>query len=123
MILGLTNDTKNDIEDYSQQRSPWRDAEYDVNRGHDKLKGSKLKGFDLDKQKPRFENEIDDGNDLNNDFFDDEGKYSKRRRAVHRVYGKHCSLTFLFLLPLSKPVSLSFPRISSILKHPKQVFF
>ena len=22
---------------------------------------------------------------------DDEGKYKKRRRAVHRVYGKHCS--------------------------------
>ena len=82
---GLTNDTKNDIEDYSQQRSPWRDADYDVNRGHDKLKGSKLKGFDLDKQKPRFENEMDNGNDLNNAFFDDEGKYFKRRERASRM--------------------------------------
>ena len=31
------------------------------------------------------------------------GKYNSKakERAVHRVYGKHCSLTFLFLLPLS----------------------
>ena len=28
------------------------------------------------------------------------GKYSKRR-SVHRVYGKHCRLTFLFFLPPS----------------------
>ena len=28
-------------------------------------------------------------------------KYKKRKRAVHRVYGKHCRLTFLLLLPLS----------------------
>ena len=36
------------------------------------------------------------------------GKYFKRRRAVHRVYGKHCRLTFLFLLPFFKPVSFVF---------------
>ena len=51
------------------------------------------------------------------------GKYIKAKESEHRVYGKHCRLTFLFLLPLFKPVSLSLSRISSIYKTPKQVFF
>ena len=29
------------------------------------------------------------------------GEYFKAKESVHRVYGKHCSLTFLFLFPLS----------------------
>jgi hypothetical protein len=35
---------------------------------------------------------------------------------------KHCSLTFLFLLPPYKPVALLLSRISSILKHPNKSF-
>ena len=31
----------------------------------------------------------------------DEGKNQKAKESVHRVYGKHCRLTFLFLLPPS----------------------
>ena len=62
---------------------------------------------------------------------------------MHRVYGMHCRLTFLWRRsvhrewkhcswhlydisippPSFKPVSLSLSRISSILKQPKQVFF
>ena len=64
------------------------------------------------------------------------GKYSSEGENVHRVYGKHCRLTFLCLLFLSNtvslswsrismslPVLLSLSRISPILKTPKQVFF
>ena len=51
------------------------------------------------------------------------GKYiQKRRRACNRVYGKHCRLIFS-IPPSFKPVPLSSSCISSILKHPKQVFF
>ena len=39
------------------------------------------------------------------------GKYFKAKENVHRVYGKHCRLTFLFLLSSFKPVSLSLSRI------------
>ena len=46
-----------------------------------------------------------------------------KRRSVHRVYEKHCRLTFLFILPSFKPVSLSLSRSPLYLKHPKQVFF
>ena len=75
---GLTNPNfSSDVtgeDDYADdiKRSPWRDAEYDVERGHEKLKGSKPKGgyaHDFSKQKPRFEEndaELGAGN------FDDE---------------------------------------------------
>ena len=39
---------------------------------------------------------------------------TKPKESEHRVYGKHCRLTFLFLLPSFKSVSLSLSRISSI---------
>ena len=49
------------------------------------------------------------------------GKYFKRR---HRVYGKHCRLTFLFLLPSFKPCFIVFVTYHLLfLKHPKQVLF
>ena len=38
------------------------------------------------------------------------GKYSKAKESVHRVYGKALQLTFLFLLPSFKPVSMSLSR-------------
>ena len=43
------------------------------------------------------------------------GKYSKAKESEHRVYGKALQLTFLFLLPSFKPVSLSLSRFSCIL--------
>ena len=57
--------------------------------------------------------------DENNKFKN--GKYSKRR-SVHRVYGKHCRLTFLFLLPLSNLFHCLF-HIFLYLKHPNKSFF
>ena len=51
------------------------------------------------------------------------GKYNiKKRNGVHRVYGKHCSLTFLVLLPLSN----LFHCLGHVLldsKTPKQSLF
>ena len=48
--------------------------------------------------------------------------FKSERESVHRVYGNHCSLTFLFLLPLSN----LFHGLCHVLlycKTPKQVFF
>ena len=43
------------------------------------------------------------------------GEYFKRReRLQSRIWKSNCRLTFLFILPSFKPVSLSFSRISSI---------
>ena len=51
------------------------------------------------------------------------GKYSSEGENVHRVYGKHCRLTFLFLLPLSNLFHCLSHVSPLYLKTPKQVFF
>ena len=48
---------------------------------------------------------------------------SKRKRVMHRVYGKHCSLTFLYLLPLSNLLHCLCHVSPLILKHPNKSFF
>jgi threonine dehydratase len=51
------------------------------------------------------------------------GKSISKSEGVHRVYGKHCSLTFLFfLLPLNLFHYLCYVS-PSILKHPNKCFF
>ena len=49
--------------------------------------------------------------------------YNKRKRACNRVDGKHCRLTFLFLLSPSNLFHCYCHVSPSILKTPKQVFF
>ena len=52
------------------------------------------------------------------------GEYFKcEERAVHRVYGKHCSLTFLLPPPSFQTCFIVFVTFSSILKHPNKIFF
>ena len=50
------------------------------------------------------------------------GKY-KSEGSVHRVYGKHCSFRFLFLLSPYQTCLIVFVTFSSILKHPNKSFF
>ena len=40
--------------------------------------------------------------------------FKAKERACIAYMGKHCSLTFLYLLPLFKPVSLSFVHVSPL---------
>ena len=47
----------------------------------------------------------------------EDGKYFIAKESVHRVYGKHCSLTFLFLLPLSNLLHCLCHVSPSILKQ------
>ena len=52
------------------------------------------------------------------------GRYSSEGESgANRVHGKHCRLTFLFLLSLSNLFHCLLSRISFILKSPKQVLF
>ena len=50
-----------------------------------------------------------------------EGEYFKRKRAVHRVYGKHCSCHF-YLSSLHPICFIVIFTISPILKHPNKSF-
>ena len=47
----------------------------------------------------------------------------KERERASRIMEKHCSLTFLFLFPLIKPVSLSLSRIFSYSKNTQNKSF
>ena len=62
---GLTSPTAANEEEDGSFSSPYHDADYDVERGLDKLKGKQVRGgaHDFSKQKPRFDASTDAGND------------------------------------------------------------